>query len=682
MAGVDQVTEDSSLTQSKPTPGINTNVGLNDIDSADPSSPPGARIHDNAAWRGGARDVMGVVDGIVPVDENEARTFGDDNEDDPACAGQCWAKCCKIAQVAFPPLQWVPNYSLLDLKGDMISGITVGCMLVPQSMAYATLADLPPQNGLYSSCIGLIVYSLLGTSRQLGLGPVAVVSLMVASAIDPDDSDELKVAAASQLAFLVGIVLFVLGLLRAGVLVNFISHSVMSAFTSAAGITIGASQFKYLFGITVPRYDYAMVFQTIIKILSELDEANGYAVIMGFSSILALMLLRMWKSRHSAPPTEGCKVGWYILMGIADFSALVLALTTTIWAWLWNMADINVDTVGDIPSGYASPNGDGVPSFSETSSIMIVCMVIALVGYLESMSVAQIMASKFQYTVNANQELIAIGAANFIASFFSAFPCVGSFSRTAVHGNVGAKTQLAGAISSLIVLGALYFLTKLFVYLPYCALAAMIEVAVLNLIDINAFIEAWKLHKRDFIVMITTFVVTLCMSVKIGLFTGICLSILLVVQHSAFPRCSIHGKRPNGAYRDVGRFPDAVEIPSVLIVVLHAKIFFANANRFGSFVSKAIRRANEKQDVMPTGSGKTDQAHGSKGDLNWLVLDARAITDVDLSGLHVLHEMCNTLRKKHQIEIVICNVSDKVKKQLNGAAEVLGDVAKEVPRPR
>lgn len=591
------------------------------------------------------------------------------------------SRCCKIVQTAFPPLQWVPTYSLACLKGDLISGITVGCMLVPQSMAYATLAELPPQNGLYSSCVGLIVYSILGTSRQLGLGPVAVVSLMVASAIDPDDTDENKVAAASQLAFVVGLVLFILGLLRAGVLVNFISHSVMSAFTSAAGLTIGASQFKYLFGIKVPRYDYAMVFQTTIEILSHIHEANGYAVIMGGTSILGLLILKYWKASHAAAP-EGCKVGWYIMMGLADFSALALAFSCTIWAWLWNkLADIKVETVGDIPSGYATPNGDGMPSFEETSSIMIVALVIAMVGYLESMSVAQIMANKFQYTVNANQELIAIGAANVVASFFSAFPCVGSFSRTAVHGNVGAKTQLAGAISSFIVLAALYFLTTLFVYLPYCALAAMIEVAVLNLIDINAFKEAWKLHKRDFTVMVVTFVTTLCLSVKIGLFTGICLSILLVVQHSAFPRCSIHGRRPNGSYRDVARFPDAQEDPRLIIVVLHAKIFFANANRFGSFVVKAIRRAREKRDclVLPKDPELGAQPQiGPSADLQWLILDARAITDIDLSGLHVLHEMCSTLRKKHHVEIVICNVSDKVRKQIENATAVLGDVAKEV----
>jgi len=542
---------------------------------------------------------------------------------------------------------------------------------VPQCMAYAVLANLPPVYGLYSSVVGVLVYSVLGTSRQLGLGPVAVVALMISNAISDDASDDERAKQAAQLAFTVGLVLLVLGVMRAGILVNFISHSVMSAFTSAAGITIAASQFKYLFGISVPRYKHAMVIQTVVKILSEIHTSNEYAVIMGFTAIGFLIILRIYKSKHPQPP-EGCQCWWRFMIFLADFSALMVAAICTVWAWLWNKAGIEVETVGDIPSGYSSPGTDSVPSFNELEGILIVCVVIAMVGYLESMSVSQIMATKFGYRIDANQELIAIGAANLLGSFFMAFPTVGSFSRTAVHGNVGAKTPLSGAISGLIVLGALYLLTPLFVYLPYCALAAMIEVAVLNLVDIGAFIEAWKLHKRDFAVMLVTFVTTLGLGVKEGLFTGICLSILLVVQHSAFPRCSIHGKRPNGNYRDVSRFPDATEHPKYVIVVLHAKVFFANANRFGSFVNKAIARSLRHTEAETMKRDTVEDGMETQQQLEWLILDARAITDIDLSGLHVLGKMNITLEKKYDMKIVICNVSDKVRKQLSRAEEVTG----------
>eukprot|EP00656_Telonema_subtile_P026346 TRINITY_DN2831_c0_g4_i1.p1 TRINITY_DN2831_c0_g4~~TRINITY_DN2831_c0_g4_i1.p1 ORF type:complete len:745 (-),score=197.60 TRINITY_DN2831_c0_g4_i1:176-2410(-) len=641
---------------------------------AGPSS-PGPVFNDNSSWRGASRDVMGVTDGVLELDEVERRTFGEEDREESCGSNIGWLRLNKTAKKFFPPLQWVPVYSSTDLKGDLISGITVGCMLVPQSMAYAVLADLPPVNGLYSSFVGLLVYALFGTSRQLGLGPVAVVSLMVSSTLNADDSDANKVQQAAQLSFVVGMALTVLGLLRAGVMVNFISHSVMSAFTSAAGITIGASQFKHLFGLEVPRYDRAMVFQTTVKILSNLDHANGYAVIQGFSAILFLILLRLWKSSHPTPP-EGCKAGWWCLRMLADFSALVVAAVWTSWAFLWNKGGINVPTVGDIPSGYSSPSTDSIPSFTEMEGILIVSVVIAMVGYLESMSVSQIMASKFQYRVDANQELLAIGAANVIASFFGAFPTVGSFSRTAVHGNVGARTNAAGAISAFVVFGSLYFLTTLFVYLPYSALAAMIEVAVLNLVDIQAFVEAYKLHKRDFVVMLVTFTTTLGLGVKEGLFTGICLSILLVVQHSAFPRCSIHGRRPTGNYRDVARFPDAVEDPRFIIVCLHAKIFFANANRFGAFVTKAILRAHSKAlELEGTPQKEFEEARRpEKDELKWLILDARAITDIDLSGLHVLHGMSKSLEKKNDMRIVMCNASDKVRKQVQRAEGVMGHV--------
>jgi len=617
-----------------------------------------AQVHDSAEWRSQARGIMGVLDGI-------------DKEEEEKEAVQCVGvadrvkKQCAVIGTFFPPLVWVPNYTLEDFKGDINSGLTVGCMLVPQCMAYALLADLPPIYGMYSSVVPLMAYGILGTSRQCGLGPVAVIALMIASTFSSEMDEASKIQQAMYLSFMVGCIMVVMGMFRLGIMVNFISHSVMSAFTSGAGITIGTSQLKHFFGVKVKKYKYAMVFQTWYEIIADFENWSWWTVLMGFTMVALLVFLKMWKGWYpkSRDENKPNSIQWTIFATIADFSALVVALLGILWAYLFHLADIEVNYVGDIPSGLKSPSFDSAPGFDKFEELFMSALTIAIVGYLESIAVCQMMALKFNYKIDANQELIAIGAANFLGSLFGGFPVVGSFSRTAVNGNTGSRTQLCGIITSCIVLAALFLITSWFYYLPLCALAAMVEVAVLNLVDFHEMRMAWEMDKRDFIVMIITFLTTLGVGVKEGLFTGIFVSMALVVQHSAFPRIVVLGKRANGAYRDISKFgkgcafagdDPAEEIPGILIVRLDAKLFFANAAKFGEFVvhhcKKRTLELGDKWEVNP------ERVYS-------VLIDSRGINDTDLSGLHMLAEMHSEVSRL-DITMLYCNINDKVKKRL------------------
>lgn len=341
-----------------------------------------------------------------------------------------------------------------------------------------------------------------------------------------------------------------------------------------------------------------------------------------------------------------------------DFSALVCAAIGTLWSYLYFKADIEMNIVGSIPSGLKPPTFDNLPNFDKFESLFMTALIIAIVGYLESIAVCQIMAQKFRYKIDANQELLALGGANVLGSLFSGFPVVGSFSRTAVNGNTGSMTPACGLITASIVLLALFFITSWFFYLPLCALAAMVEVAVLNLVDFHEMRMAYTLDKRDFVVMIITFGVTLGLGVKEGLFSGILVSLALVVQHSAFPRIVALGKRQEGAnshqYRDIKRFDDAEEQAGILIIRLDAKLFFGNAAKFGEFVMKNLQKRLDTE-LQPLPEGQVE--------VSTVLIDCRGINDVDLSGLHMLHEMHSELERKN-VALVLCNINDLVKKRM------------------
>jgi sulfate permease, SulP family len=497
-----------------------------------------------------------------------------------------------------PALQWLPNYKKAHLGGDLSAGLTVGIMLIPQGMAYAMLAGLPPIHGLYAVTIPLILYAIFGTSRQLAVGPVAMVSLLVAagiSALQPNGMEEYLMLAFT-LAFLVGLLQFGMGLLRLGFVVNFLSHPVISGFTSAAAIIIGLSQIKHLFKIKLPQTEHAQ--EILFAMAQEIGNTHVPTLILG---LVAIIIIKYGKIIHSKFPAPLVAV----IVGILAVSFL-------------NLTAHGVVVLGEVPSGLPSL---GMPGFSMEAwrKLLPVALTIALVGFAESFAVAKAMHQRHKdYHLDANQELIALGMANFGAAFFRGYPITGGFSRTAVNNQAGAKTGLASIISALLIVVTLLFLTGLFENLPNAVLAAVVLVAVSGLIDMKEPISLWKKDKSDFFMLMATFFITLTLGIETGIISGMVLSLIAVIYRASKPHMAKLGRIPNtNLYRNVSRFSDLENDESFLMVRIDGPIYFANI----SYIKK-----------------KLDLWLFEQPSVNCIILDMEAIPHIDSSGAHALHD--------------------------------------------
>ncbi|MDH3756095.1 MAG: sulfate permease, partial [Acidimicrobiia bacterium] len=368
----------------------------------------------------------------------------------------------RVDRVA-PLVGLLRGYERTDLRGDLAAGLTVGAMLVPQAMAYALLAGLPPEVGLYAATLPVIAYAFFGTSRQLAVGPVAIVSLLTATALAPlvEEGTAGYLEAAALLALMVGVVHVVLGLGRLGFLVNLLSHSVLVGFTAAAAVIIGFSQAKHIFGISVDRKDHFL--ETVREVAGSLGDTNGTTLVLGLTSIAVLVGLKRVAPRVPA--------------------ALVVVVGSTLAVSLLDLEDRGVTVVGEVPGSlptFGLPGLDG----SLIGSLVPTALVITLVGFMESIAVAKVYARRNGYDVDPNQELVGLGMANTTAGLFGGYPVTGGFSRTAVNASAGSRTPVASLVTAGLVLLTIVFLTPLFTSLPNAALGAIIIVAVAGLIDV------------------------------------------------------------------------------------------------------------------------------------------------------------------------------------------------------
>ncbi|MEO1713794.1 MAG: sulfate permease, partial [Bacteroidota bacterium] len=456
-------------------------------------------------------------------------------------------------------MQWLRGYQTAWLKGDISAGLTVGVMLIPQGMAYAMIAGLPPIYGLYAGTFPLLIYAILGTSRQLAVGPVAMVSLLTAASIGAiaEGGTETYITLAITLAFLVGVIQWLLGLFRMGFLVNFLSFPVISGFTSAAALIIGLSQLKHLLGIPLARTHH--IHQILMEAVKRFDEINGIAVLIGLLGILLVMSIKRLNRSIPGP--------------------LLAVVFGTLAVWGFDLIRYEVPIVGSVPEGLPA---FGIPQINAETirTLFMAALAISLVGFMQSIAVAKAIQSKHKnYKVVANQELIALGLSNVVGSFFQSFPVTGGFSRTAVADQVGAKTGVASLISAALIVLTLLFLTPLFYYLPKAILASIIMVAVFGLIDIKAPIRLWSTDRTDFWMLIITFVGTLSLGVEMGIGLGIFLSLAVIIIQSARPHVAILGKVPGKRfYRNVDRFDQVEERGDLLIIRFDAQIYFANLN--------------------------------------------------------------------------------------------------------
>ncbi len=523
-------------------------------------------------------------------------------------------------QKYLPFLDWLLHYQKDNLKGDLSAGITVAIMLIPQAMAVAMLAGLPPIIGLYASVAPLFVYALLGTSRQLAVGPVALISLLVMSGIsnlaEPGSSEYILYA--TVLAGMVGFIQFGMGILNFGFLVNFLSHPVISGFTSAAAVIIAFSQLKHVLGISHPQSHY--IHEILQFCISQFEEFNLPTITLGIFSIVSLAWLKRWRTTFPAP---------LIVVGIG-------ALLT----WGLQLHAVGVDIMGDVPRGL---RGFAIPkvSLDTLSELAPIAVAISLIAFMESIAVAKRFASLNRYSVDANQELRALGTANIVASCFGAYPVTGGFSRTAVNAQAGARTNLASIITSAMIALTLLFLTDYFYYLPTVTLAAIIIVAVTGLIDTHEPVHLYKVKKQDFISWVVTFLTTLLLGVEKGILISIATSLVLVVRRTTRPHYAILGRLPGTkVYRNIERYPEAITLIGLTVIRIDASLYFANVN----FLHEVI----------------DEQLQNSPHRVSAVIFDASSVNDIDSTADAALHEIADSLQAQN-IKFYFANVKGPVR---------------------
>jgi sulfate permease, SulP family len=502
-----------------------------------------------------------------------------------------------------PIFDWLPGYARGDLNGDLVAGLTVGAMLIPQAMGYALLAGLPPQVGLYSAVLPLVAYAAIGGSRQLGVGPTAISSLLTAAALAKlaEGDPAVAIGLAATLAVMVGVMRIALGVGRLGFMVSFLSRPVLSGFTSAAAILIGASQLKHLVGIKLEHTE--RVHEIVWETLGRLNEIQGPTLAVGLAGIALLAALKRWR------PTWP---GALIVVGLATVAVSLLELEGH-----------RVSVVGEIPSQLPSL---GVPTegLDHLGDLLPTALAITMLGFVESIAIAKVFAQRLRYTVKPNRELVALGVSTVAAGLSHAYPVSGSFSRTAVNAASGARTQMAGIISAGVVALTLLVLTPFFRPLPHAVLASVVIMAVAGLVDVREAHRLWGVKRSDFWLLAVAFAGTLGLGVELGLGISIVASLAVVLRQTTRPHIAVLGRIPGTTqFRNVDRSPAAVTTDGVVVVRVDAPLYFANLD----YLREKLTNLEEEQD----------------GRLRVLILDASSVTELDSSADTTLVEIADDL---------------------------------------
>ncbi len=491
-----------------------------------------------------------------------------------------------------PMLAWARHYDRAAATKDGLAALIVTLMLIPQSLAYAMLAGLPPVTGLYASMLPLIAYTLFGTSRTLAVGPVAVVSLMTAAALGslfaPGSAE--YAAAAMLLALLSGAVLLLMAVLRLGFLANFLSHPVISGFISASGILIALGQLKHILGISI---DGENAVQLLAALLTALPGAHLPTLAIGGSSLLFLYLVRsrlsVWLQHLGMSPHIAGT-----LTKIGPVAALLLAIAAVS---AFGLADVGVRVVGEVPRGLPSLS---LPMLDPALVLQLLpaAVLISLVGFVESVSVAQTLAAKRRERIEPNQELVALGGANVAAAICGGFPVTGGFARSVVNFDAGAQTPLAGALTALGIGITVLLFTPLFHNLPHAVLAATIIVAVLSLVDLSALRRTWRYTRQDAAAMAATMLGVLLIGVESGILLGVGLSLLLFLWRTSQPHIAVVGQLPGSEhFRNVERFA-VVQSPRVLSVRVDESLYFPNARFLEDRIAELIGRHPQAEHLV------------------------------------------------------------------------------------
>ena len=513
----------------------------------------------------------------------------------------------KTLKRLIPILDWLPNYKGTLFLGDLIAGVTVAIVLIPQGIAYALIAGLPPIYGLYCALVPQVIYAIFGSSRQVAIGSVAMDSLIVATGVSTlalTGSDS-YISIAILLALVVGTIQLLLGIFRLGFVVNFLSRPVITGFTSAVALTIGINQFRNFLGVEFAQSD--QVQHVLEDVWNNITDYNAHTTIIGLVS--ALMIITLRKVNKKIP------------------NALIVVVLGILVIRYFGTALNDVDIVKDIPSG--------LPEFSIPEldidlirELLPIAFTLVMVGYLETISIGKSLEAKQdKYRIHPNQELIALGLSNMVGSLFKAYPSASSFSRSAINQETGGTTGMSSLISAGIVMMTLLFLTPLFYHLPKTVLAAIIIVAVFGLVNIKEALFLWKASRMDFWLLAATFFSTLFLGIEYGIMTGVGLSLIVLIFRTSRPYTVELGKVPNSNfYRNRDRFSDVIIKNDILVFRFDAQLFYVNAAYF-----------RDRLDELAESKGKH---------LKLIVLDAESINRMDSTGVEMLKERIRYYQKR------------------------------------
>lgn len=510
-----------------------------------------------------------------------------------------------------PALVWMKTYNNRSLAEDMVAACIVAIMLIPQSLAYALLAGLPPEMGLYASIVPLILYAIFGSSRVLSVGPVAVMSLMTAAALGSLALDpEQYIVAAMTLAFMSGLLLLLLGILKLGFVANFMSHPVVTGFITASAIIIALSQVQHLLGITSHGHTLSELIPSIMASL------NGFDPVTALLATLTLVWL-FWSRAGVARVLMSLGLAQSPAVMLGRVAPVVAVVLTTLAAWAWDLESYGVATVGQVPAGLPSLT---LPSFSPELWRLLAgsAVLIATIGFVESVSVAQGLATKRREKIDPDQELIGLGAANVGTSFFGGFPVAGGFSRSVVNYDAGAATPAAGFFAALLIAIVTVFFVPLLVHLPKATLAATIVAAVWSLVDFSILAKAWRYSKADFVAVTVTIALTWLAGVEIGVAAGILVSLVVHLYKTSRPHVAVVGELPGTEhFRSVSRHRVETH-ESILSIRIDESLYFANTRYLEDIIYGMV---------------------AERPRLKHVILMCTAVNEVDISALESIMEM-------------------------------------------
>ena len=517
-----------------------------------------------------------------------------------------WQRVWATLENAFVITEWLPDYTTGTLRADAVAGLTVGVMLIPQGMAYAVIAGMPPIYGLYAGLVPLLVYPLFGSSRHLALGPTAIDMLIVGAGVGAlaQTGTDRYVALAILLTAMVGLLQMAMGVMQLGFVANLLSRPVIAGLTTAAALIIAVSQIGNLLGLELGRSQY--VYVLLWEAVQNVGRAHLPTLAIGAGCIVLLVGLPRW-----APLVP---------------EALVVVVGATLSSWFFDFSQYGVEMVGSIP--------DGLPAFglwtvdlSDLNALFPVAVTLALVQFMNSVSLGRVFATRHGYTVDANRELVGVGAGNFFGSLFQGIPASGSFSRSAVNDQAGAKSPMANVFAAVVIGLALLFLTPLFYYLPVPALAAIIVVAGTGLIDLRELRALFKTRRRDGTIALFTACAILVIGLQEGILLGIGASVVAGLFRISRPNVAELGHVPGTRlFRDMERFEQAVRLKDVMVLRVDASFSFANAEYFKDFILEKSEREGRNVEVV--------------------VVDGSSINDLDTTAVEALSSVVETLREE------------------------------------